>query len=199
MITLKVDGSEVFSHLGDVKTMGDLVEFVKATIDPDKIITEMLIDGNALSDEDWRVPLNAHPRCTVEVQTGGKGDFVTDRVRIASSIVDQIIMRFEGVAALFEQNKREDANFALKKAVEDLSAFIDWYNSILLIDEVAGPQRLRLMQGLNSDLAKVCEQLVQHMLYQSWWAISQTLQIRLVPELRRLSKACDEFAQSGSA
>ena len=83
MIQVHIDGSPLQADIGAMNTMGDLIELVKATIDPDTIITSVEFNGQALSDGDWSMPLSAQRGRTLEIRTGTKRAYVYERITLA--------------------------------------------------------------------------------------------------------------------
>lgn len=200
MITVQVDGTAMLTEIGDMKTLGDLVELIKATIDPDAIITSLSFGGDVLNDRDWVSPLVTHTGRTLEVTTGSKRTFLADRLKTAEFFIDQIISEFLEASSLYQNGNFEKGNSSFATAVEDLLAFVNWYNSLLLVDEQGMQSQLAEFENHVNVIKKTCEQLLQQQLYQSWWVLAETVKTRLKPLLDDLRAYCLEnaaAAQSG--
>ncbi len=194
MITVQVDGTAMLTEIGDMKTLGDLVELIKATIDPDAIITSMSFGGDVLRDRDWMSPLATHTGRTLEVTTGSKRTFLADRMKTAEFFIDQITGEFIEASSLYQNGNFEKGNGNFATAVEDLLAFVNWYNSLLLVDEQGLARELTEFEVHVNEIKKTCEQLLQQQLYQSWWVLAETVKTRLKPQLDNLRAYCLENA-----
>ena len=60
-----------------VKNINELVELVKLNLDSDQLISEISLQGESMSDSDWRVPLRVHSNSTLEITTSSRNDFVS--------------------------------------------------------------------------------------------------------------------------
>ncbi len=199
MIQVQVDGSPLQADLGTLSSMGDVLELVKATIDPDSIITSIQFNGESLSDADWTLPLSAHRGRMLQIRTGGKREYLAERIGLAPQILERITEEFADAGGSYRSGFSPNGNSQLGTAVEDLSAFVNWFVALLNMD----PPRLAPSQQRFSDavgqLHKVCEQMLQQQLYNSWWAISETINTKLTPKLNEIRSLCDEISQSLNA
>ncbi len=194
MITVQIDGSSMVTDVGEMKTLGDLVELVKTTIDPDAIITSMSFDKDGISERDWMLPLVAHNGRTLSVTTGSKSNFLDDRLRTAEFFLDQIMERFNNTANTYDKGTFDEANRMFAGALEDLSAFLEWYGSLLMVDEKRMAATTDAYAPHIEAISRTCEELHQHQLYNSWWVLSNTLRTKLKPELQNLRAFCLESA-----
>lgn len=190
MITVRIDNNQALQNIGAINSMPDLVEYIKASIDPDRIITSLAINGRELSDIDWRVPLVVQGDSLLEVLTGSRNDYVKDRLVFAGECFSQILGEFTEASAAFFKGESVAGNTLFAQAVEDLRAFFEWYNTVLLLlpDGSVAPREefIERIQRVTS----VCETLLQQQLYQSWWALSQTIKNQLEPQLQELHQFC---------
>lgn len=193
MITVKIDGNELSSDLSGISTMGDLIEVVKATIDPDTIITALTLGGRELTDADWRAPLSVQGGNLLEVQTGSKENFVEDRLTQSVVFANHIMHEFGFARDLFKNAQNQKANLEFGKAVEDLQAFVRWYDTLLQMFPAGGLERgeFEIKMG---EIQKTCEQVLQQQLYNSWWALGETLEKRLEPQIGSLRDFCARVA-----
>jgi hypothetical protein len=173
-----------------IKTMGELVELVKSNIDPDTIIIDLRKDGKILSDNDWRQNLSSQSDASLEIRTGSKKDYIEERLSSASLYLDKIIRSFAQARLLFKNAEIQPANTELSKAVSDMKAFIEWYQTILEMVENPPEQEVEVFEKTVTTLSETCEQILQQQLYRSWWAIAESLEKKLEPQLEQLKFAC---------
>lgn len=198
MITIMVDGQVLPADASSMRTMQDLVELIKATIDPDKIITSLTLEGAVLSDADWQGALTMHRGKTLEVSTGRKQEYLVGRLNSASDYLSRIIAGFEKAGESYRNGDSDGGNSALATSVDDLLAFINWYMALLSIDadRLVGP-----INEFNDHILGVqetCEQLLQQQMFQSWWALGETLRAKLEPKLAALQQFCQQTATTVS-
>lgn len=190
MISVTVDGAPFQADLTTLKTMGELVEFIKVQIDPDSVIVSILLDTQDLSEAEWRATLASLGDKALSVTTGSKEQFVADRLDVASIYVDRIRAEFLKVQQAFKQGASADSHTKLANAVQDLKAFVDWYETII---QMLPESKSELRQGYHDQVRRitdVCEQLLQQQLYRAWWALAETIERKLDPELERLKGCC---------
>ena len=96
MINVTINSQPLSADIGHINNMADLVEFVKANIDPTSIITDLQLNGKALSDIDWRMPLSVQGNAELAVTTGSQKEFVQERLKTASLYVEHIINELIG-------------------------------------------------------------------------------------------------------
>lgn len=193
MLEVTIDGGTSIGHLGDIKTMGDLVEFIKATIDPDKMIVSLSLDGKNLSENDWRMPISVHPNSRLQVETGDKAVYLADRLVLAPDYLEVIMSEFSEVAELFNQGKNFQANDIFSRAIDDLNAFMSWYTSLFALDASLEAAELNNVSQRVEGLAKICEELIQQMLHHFWGNVSKNLTEQLIPSLRELASYSEKL------
>lgn len=196
MIKVIIDGSQLLADLGQVRTMPELVELVKATIDPDSIITTIMLNGKSLSDADWRTPLSVLSSSVLEISTGSKEQYLYERLTAAERYLDQIIGEFAEAADHYLSGRTDEANQMLAKAVEDLQAFLNWYATLLVIEDRQTDGSKEELDSLVRGLRQTCENLLESQLYQSWQVLGQVLNEDLNPKLHRLKGFCQEIGSS---
>ncbi len=198
MMTVRIDNQQTFQDIGQIKTMPDLIELVKARIDPERIITGLSISGQELSDTDWRVPLSVQGDATLEVTTGTKEEYVSTRLQFSVECIAHVTKEFDEVSAAFRGGNTAVANTAFQGAVEDLRSFLTWYDSILglLPANVQGKREVFYKEV--EKVSEICKKLIEQQLYNSWWAISETITNQLQPQLKRLESICMETKQSAN-
>jgi len=180
-----------------LNTLGDVVEYVKAIIDPDLMITGMTLNGEGIAEDAWQAPLKQLEGMQFAVSTGHVQDYLTERFQNSAAFVEQIRAEFNRSRGLFADGVQEDANRELARAVEDLNAFVNWYDSLLnLVQEDEWKSHIGAFQSHVGDLAKTCDVLVKQQLEHSWWALGETMTSVLEPQLDSLQKECEQFANS---
>ena len=190
MVKVEINGTEFSSDLASIKTMAELVELIKASIDPDVIITSLSIEGKELSEADWRTPLSVQGEAVLEVTTGSRETYVSERLALAGLYMEQIVAEFVEVRENFRSGTTTDGNSNLVQAVEDLRAFLAWYNTVQSLLPESNTDDRQSFLGFVDELTSICEQLVQQQLYQSWWALAQTIETKLEPLLLKLQEFC---------
>jgi len=194
MINVVIDGKPMTADIGHINAMTDLVEFIKANIDPTTIITDMRLNEKALSDIDWRMPLSVQGDAVLEIITGAQGDFITERLETSSSYLAHIILEFDDVYETFQEGITTEGNKKMGQAVNDLNAFLQWYRTILSMLPPSEQKQIFVFNEVIKKITVTCEKLHQQQLYQSWWAIGDTVHHELIPELQELTTTCTSFA-----
>ncbi|MCB0323712.1 MAG: hypothetical protein KDD69_09075 [Bdellovibrionales bacterium] len=195
MISVKVDSQEFPADISSVSTMGDLIELVKASIDPDSIIVDMQLGGQSLSEADWRAPLNVHRNVLLEIKTGDKREYLLERLGVAEHYLAQIIDQFDTAGANYRDGHAESANTTLATAVDDLLAFVNWYLTLLSVEAVQLEPQIEEFNTHINAIQQICEQLLQQQMFQSWWALGETITARLTPQLQALKRFCEQTSE----
>lgn len=193
MLTILVNGDPFPVDVRSVRTMADLVELVKANIDPEFIITDMALGGQTLTDSDWRLPLVAQGEKTLEFVTGSKGQYVEERLSLVVPYLENIEAQFAFARTYFQSGVVTTANTSLSKALSDLRAFIDWYATLLeLMPENAGSEKQALFQEIK-DLTTTSELMLQQSMRQLWSVVALTIENKLEPQLSQFRARCAKF------
>jgi len=195
MIQVQVDGSPMHADFGGVRTMGDLLELVKASIDPDYIITAVELEGKVLKDNEWSMPLSAQTDRQLQILTGSRQAFVKQRLETSVDILGQIVAEFTDAGNSYRKGFSPEGNTGLARAVDDLGAFVTWYDSLLTMGHGPIQQAQVEFRGQVNELQKVCEQIIQQQLYNSWWALAETISSRLAPQLEEIKVLCGKISQ----
>lgn len=174
--------------------MADVVELIKASIDPAHMITQLLLDGKELGDNDWLAPSGALETAIVEVATGTPEEFVQDRLAQSSGIVRACFMEFRDARKSFQAGDMQLGNKQLIRAVDTARAFFEWYGVILDLVPVERRSAFDISAQV-SEISAICKRICQQQLYQSWWALGETLEKELEPKLDKLEDFCRKFEQ----
>ncbi|MCB0345919.1 MAG: hypothetical protein KDD66_12440 [Bdellovibrionales bacterium] len=190
MVRVKINGEQELSDIGTINTMADLVELIKAQIDPDSIITSLVLEGKELSDADWRVPLSVQGDAMLEVTTGSKEDYVSERLSQAGGYLEQIAEQLQVSAQLFRQGSNEDANNSFSQSMDDLKAFFNWYSAVLQVLAETAEQDVNSYSEKITPILQISEEIVQHQLHQSWILMADVIDGKLVPHLEEIRSFC---------
>lgn len=188
MIHVQVDGNPVHADVNAMRTMGDLIEFVKTTIDPDTMITSILFNGESLSELDWNTPLAQHRDRRLEVLTGTKQRYLAERFSAAQDIATQVITGFRQAADGYRVGNYAEGNQRLSSSVEDLLAFVNWLNAMLGLDEDRFASQYREFTSHVDVIREISEQLLQQQLYSAWWVLAEMITNKLIPELEAINQ-----------
>jgi len=185
MIRIRINGTETPFNLSGIQRVTDLIELIKAVIDPAHMISRIFFNDRELQDHEWSGTITQMGEGVFEIDTEFPEVYVGSRLRDAGSIVNTCYMQFRDSRKLFQDSRMTDGNKALVEAVNTLKEFFNWYCtmvSILPEDKRGG---LDLTEQMNS-LAEVCKRICQQQLYQSWWALGESIKMDLEPKLDQL-------------
>lgn len=201
MVQIQLDGKPLVIEQSSAKTLGDVVELIKSNIDPDTIITSLLLEGGSLAEADWFAPLVQQNGKRLDVTTGTKRDFLTDRLSVANEFLTAVTAKFSDVERLFDNGLNLAGSSALSKAIKDLHSYINWYFGVLELDPKLRATVFVELSGDIDELKVICEQLFQHQLFNAWQGISGTIKDRLIPQLGKFAQSCTRTSDlvSGSS
>lgn len=187
-----INGSESSISGTGLPKMADMVELIKASIDPEHMITQLLLDGKELGDNDWSAPCGAFETAIVEVETDTPERFVEDRLSKASAVIQACYMEFRDSRKSFQAGDMQRGNQQLMTAVKTAQAFFEWYGVIF---ELVTPEK-RVNYDISTqvtEISTICKRICQQQLYQSWWALGETLEKELEPKLDKLEDFLRKF------
>lgn len=195
MVSVRINGEEAGLNTSRLEKMGDLIELIKSAIEPGHMISEILVDGRELSEEDWTRPLNQYGTSIFEINTDTPENFVDARIDRAAEVVQSCFYEFRDARKAFQSGEMSEGNRKLITAVRTAKAFFDWYAS--LIPLMTDTQRTRFeITDQVEQIAEVCKRICQQQLYQSWWALGETLEKELEPKLDKLEDFCRKFRKA---
>ena len=192
MVQVRINGEDAPIQAGNCSQMGEIVELIKTVIDPDHMITTILLDGKDFEDNDWTLPTNQLETAIIEVETGEPKEFVSMRLSRCSDIVQGCFLEFRGARQKFQDGKSVEANQQLVGAVQALQAFFQWYGTLLELLPEGERADYDLTKEIE-DLSETCKGICQQQLYQSWWALGESIQQKLEPQLDQLEQRCRQF------
>jgi hypothetical protein len=194
MMRVRINGEYTDINCASVPRFVDLIELLKVSIDPEHMMTSILIDGRELSDEEWSQ--NTAQLCgeVLDVQTGFPEAYVADRIQDSSRVVRSCFFEFRDARKGFQDGDMVTGNQRLKSAVDTLRAFFEWYGTLLQL--VPTPKRSKLdITPQVQEISDTCKKICQQQLYQSWWALGESLEKELEPKLDKLEDVCRRAAR----
>jgi hypothetical protein len=194
MIRVRVNGNYADIPMASAPRFTDLIELVKSQIDPDHMITALLIDGRELTDDEWNQNVAMLSGETLDVTTGHPEMYVADRMQDASRVVRSCFYEFRDARKGFQDGDTVTGNKRLKVAVDTLKAFFEWYGTLVQLVSETKRERLDISPQV-LEISESCKKICQQQLYQSWWALGESLEKDLEPKLDKLEDACRRVAR----
>jgi len=194
MLRVLINGDDAQLDTDSVPRFSDLIELIKASIDPDHMITSILLDGREVTDEEWFKTLNQLDSQELTIQTGRPEEYVTARIGEASKVVRSCYLEFRDARKGFQDGDMQIGNRRLKVAVDTLRAFFEWYGTLLQLVPEGRRDCLDISPQVR-DISETCKKICQQQLYQSWWALGESLEKDLEPKLDKLEDACRKAAR----
>lgn len=200
MVQVRVNGQMLSIPVQQLNTFADLIELVKSSIDPEHMVTLIHLDGRDLRDQEWAMPPAQLQGEHLDFQSGRPEIYVAERLQDASSVVRSCFFEFRDARKGFQDGDTAMGNQRLKVAVETLKAFFEWYGTLLQLVPEGARAKLDISQEV-LDISETCKKIVQQQLYQSWWALGESLEKDLEPKLDKLEDTCRKVAREaqGSA
>jgi hypothetical protein len=194
MIRLKINGNYSDVPVASGARFVDLIELVKAQIDPEHMVTSILMDGRDLTEDEWNQSVAGLTGDTLEFETGAPEDYVATKMQDASSVVRSCFLEFRDARKSFQDGDTMSGNKRLKIAVETLKAFFEWYGTLVQLVTETKRERLDISTQV-LEISETCKKICQQQLYQSWWALGESLEKDLEPKLDKLEDACRRAAK----
>ena len=189
MVAIRLNGKETSVRTDGLSRISDLIELIKSMIDPEHMITGILLNGRDLDDAHWDMSPSQFTTDIIEIETGTPEQFVAERMSQASDIVKTCYIEFRDARKAFQDSNMANGNQGLIKATNILKAFFEWYST--MAELVPADKRGRFdITKQTGEITDVCKQICQQQLYQSWWALSETLEKELEPRLDKLEDFC---------
>lgn len=193
MVTIEINGQPATFKTDGFNSIGDIVEMIKATIDPEHMITELALNGQDLNDSDWSARTTQYPTLLLQAHTGTPAQFVRERFSLAWEVVNSMYVQFRDARKCFQAGQVTSGNRQLVGAVSTAKAFFEWYSSILGLVKPEDRKQYDIGEQVVS-ISETCKELCQQQLYQSWWALSEAISTKLEPQLDKLEDSCRKFA-----
>lgn len=198
MVAVRINGDEANIQCGASSRFTELVELVKSIIDPDHIITDICVDGRDLSEGEWQGPIAQFGTSIVEIKTGRVDEYIQGKMAATPELVNDLFLLFRQARKLFQCGGSFQGNQALADAVRTTKAFFEWYSSMLQL----APAHERASYDIEKqvfEIGEICKKICQQQLYQSWFALGETIEKELEPKLDQLETFCRRFQLSAKA
>jgi hypothetical protein len=193
MVSVRINGEDAALKTDGLRNISEIIELIKSSIDPEHMITNILMDGNELDDNQWTASTSQYETAVIEVETGTPGEFVRSRLGVAWEVVRTVYNQFRDARKCFQSGNMTEGNRSLIQAVNTAKAFFEWYNSIVGLV----PEDRKSEYNIDSqvtEITDVLKRLCQQQLYQSWWALGETVEKDLEPKLDKLEDHCRRYA-----
>lgn len=192
MVSVKINGADSAINTSRLSKFTDLIELVKASIDPDHMITEIRINGHELEEQDWAATLSQIGDAVIDIITGTPESYAAEKLSQSSDIVKACYVEFRDARKNFQAGKMVDGNQALMRAVNTAKSFFEWYATIMQILPAERQSQYDISAQV-LEISDICKKICQQQLYQSWWALGETLEKELEPKLDSLEDFCKRF------
>jgi hypothetical protein len=194
MFRVRINGQFTDFDMSSIQRFTELVELIKASIDPEHMITQILVDGRELNDDEWASSVSQIQGDVLEIETGHPEEYVAERLQDASRVVRSCYFEFRDARKGFQDGDMLTGNKRLKVAVDTLRAFFEWYGTLVQLVSDSKRAKLDITPQVN-DISDTCKKICQQQLYQSWWALGESLEKELEPKLDKLEDACRKAAR----
>ena len=195
MVSVRINGEDAALKADGLGSIAEVIELIKASIDPEHMITNLNLNGKELAESDWSATTNQFDTVMLEVETGTPSEFVRVRLGMAWEIARSLFNEFRDARKAFQTGNMMAGNKKLINAVNTARAFFEWYGSMLNLVPEANRGSYNISPQV-IEISEVCKRLCQQQLYQSWWAIGETLEKDLEPKLDALEDCCRKFASA---
>ncbi len=186
MLQVMVDNSELSFEASRLRTVGELVEYIKSSIDPDAIILSLTKDDEPLSENDWMMPLQSFNQSRFDIVTGSKNDFVKNRLEMVEPILEEMHHNFSEISRFFKQGEEEKGHEPFASSLNDLNAFVGWLHSVYLVDEELFSMELQEFEAIIEGLKKTCLDVQAYQMQQSWWNLGDILDLKVLSTLEQI-------------
>ena len=194
MVQVRVNGQALTAPVDRIASFADLIELVKSSIDPEHMVTLIQLDGRDLQDAEWSMSPAQLQGAYLDFMSGRPEVYVAERLQDASSVVRSCFFEFRDARKGFQDGDNATGNKRLKTAVDTLKAFFEWYGTLLQLVPDAARSKLDISEEVVS-ISETCKKICQQQLYQSWWALGESLEKDLEPKLDRLEDTCRKVAR----
>lgn len=189
MVSVRINGEESPIKGEGVPRVIDLIELIKSHIDPDHMITRILLDGKELDEQTWNGTTSQLGTAIFEIETGTPADYIVDRLAKAADVVRACYIDFRDARKFFQAGDMNTGNKKLVVATNTLKAFFEWYGSLLELMGDEDRPKYDITDQVTT-IADSCKKICQQQLYQSWWALGESLEKELEPKLDALEDFC---------
>ena len=193
MVSVRINGEVSGIRTEGLPKVTDLIELVKASIDPDHMITAISIDGGPVSDEVWNGSILAVQNSVFDFLTGTPLQYVSEQLLRSPAAAQACYVQFRDARKTFQGGDTTGGNQKLIIATDTLKAFFDWY--VMLMQLLPESQREALSIEQNAaEIMNSCKGICQLQLYKSWWALGESIQNELEPLIDKLEDRCRQIS-----
>lgn len=183
-----LDNAEVNFEFSRLRTVGELIEYIKTSIDPDAIILSLTKDDEPLNDSDWMMPLQAFNESRFDITTGSKNDFIKQRLEMVDDLIEELYLNFSEIIKLFKHGAEQEAHEPFSATLNDLNAFVGWLHSIYSVDEETFQLEASQYEKVIEDLKIACVDIQSYQIQQSWWNLGDVLDLKVLSILEQIKE-----------
>lgn len=191
---IRINGKEAQLSVDGLPRFTDVIELIKASIDPDHILTGIFINEREVQEDEWAMTVTQMADVTIDVTSGSAESYVSERLDDAPNVVRSCFLEFRDARKSFQDGDMQTGNRRLKVAVDTLRAFFEWYGTLMQLVPEANRSKLDITPQVK-DISETCKRICQQQLYQSWWALGESLEKELEPQLDKLEDVCRRAAK----
>lgn len=195
---IRINGKESALSTDGLPRFTDVIELVKASIDPDHIITGIFVEEREVHEEEWAMTVGQMEGMTLDITTGRAEDYVLERLKDAPQVIRSCFLEFRDARKGFQDGDMQAGNRRLKVAVDTLRAFFEWYGTLMQLVPADDRGKMDITPQVK-DISETCKRICQQQLYQSWWALGESLEKDLEPQLDKLEDVCRRAAKQAEA
>jgi hypothetical protein len=199
MVSILINGTASPLSSTGLSKVSDLIELIRAHIDPDHMIVDILLDEKPLREEQWNSTPQSLGSGTLSLKTDTARNYVKARLSEAPEVAQVLFVQFRDARKTFTLGDHRGGNERLARAVRTLNDFLHWYSTVLQLATESEKNAFAITSFM-TDITKIAQTLSNHQMYQSWWAIAETIQKNLEPKLEQmedfLRKTAWEAAQA---
>jgi hypothetical protein len=192
MLTVNLDGQNFPFEPLAVRNINELVELVKLNIDSEKLISDINLQGQIVSDVDFRSPLRVHRNSVLDINTTSRSEFVNQRLELAQAYLEVIAGKFNIVPPTFEEVGQEQASVRLADAVNDLNYFLNWFYAVLNTDEQRFQNSKAEVDAYTRELAEICENIVNKQSTSDWSEVCSSIDNEMLVSLVKFSEVIEK-------
>lgn len=177
--------------------VADMVAEVMATLPPNRIVREIVLDGKTLSKREELTALQAALEAVhdVQIRTADKAIWASDGIDSALLKLDRVHISLVKTAELFREGKTAEANRCFVLCLEGLERFLDLLvltRSALALDFNVVRSDERSLSQLEAELCKILQSILSAQEGKDNDSIADRVEDSLLPNLSAWSRALGE-------
>ncbi|MDR2337352.1 MAG: hypothetical protein LBE20_01735 [Deltaproteobacteria bacterium] len=191
MLTVNLDGQNFPFEPLAVQNINELIELVKLNINSEKLISDINLQGQNISEVEYRAPLRIHRNSVLEINTVSREEFVNQRLELAQAYLEVIANKFQLVQPTYEELGQEQAAVCLADAINDLTYFFNWFYAILETDGQRFQNSKAEIDETVKKLTEICERVVEQQLADAWQDVCTLIDAELITSLIAFSEIAE--------